>query len=501
MYKIKGFIPRTYQESIIKTAINNNTLVVLPTGMGKTAIAIMLSIERLNKFPDSKILILAPTKPLSEQHLQTFKQKTTINPEKIILLTGMIRPEIRKELWKNSTIVIATPQTIESDLKNKRISLEDTTLLIVDECHRSKEKFANTIVSQEYIKKSKNQKILALTASPGSTKKEIEEICDNLNINAIEIRTELDTDIKEYIKEKETEWVLVDLPQEFKDLKNLVNESYKDKMKKIKRLGFSKPLNLINKKDLLLLQKRFQNEILGGSKTAFYSISLIAQAIKLEHAITLLETQGINPLKEYWKKLEIDQSKAAKNILDEINIKKSISLTNTLIEENFQHPKTEKLIEIIKTELNKNPDSKIILFANYRFTVNELFSILSNIDKAKPIRLIGQKEGLTQKQQIQTITDFEQEQYNILICTSIGEEGLHLSTVDLAIFYESVPSVIRSVQRRGRVGRVKIGKIIYIITRSTKDEAFYWSSFQKEKKMKDILHKMQKKNKEEQTIL
>ena len=130
-----------------------------------------------------------------------------------------------------------------------------------------------------------------------------------------------------------------------------------------------------------------------------------------------------------------------------------------------------------------------------------MFSVLNNIDKAKPIKLIGQKEGLTQKQQIQTISDFEQNQYNILICTSIGEEGLHLNTVDLAIFYESVPSVIRSIQRRGRVGRVKIGKIIYMITKSTKDEAFYWSSFQKEKKMKDILHKMQKKNKKEQPTL
>src|SRR3989344_1242731 len=455
MYQIKGFIPRTYQENIIKTAINNNTLVVLPTGLGKTAIAVILSVERLNEFPNSKILILAPTKPLSEQHLRTFKKRTTINPEKITLLTGMIKPEIRKDLWENSTVIIATPQTIESDLKNKRISLENTILLIVDECHRSKEKFANTIVSREYTKQAKNQKILALTASPGSTKKEIDEICNNLNINAIEIRTESDEEIKKYIQEKETEWIQVNLPQEFKDLRNLVNESYKDKLKKIKRLGFSKPLNLINKKDLLLLQKKFQNEIRS-------------------------------------------ESKAAKNILNETNIRKSISLTDILIEKKIQHPKTEKLIEIIKTELNKNPNSKIILFANYRFTVNELFSVLNNIDKAKPIKLIGQKEGLTQKQQIQTISDFEQNQYNILICTSIGEEGLHLSTVDLAIFYESVPSVIRSIQRRGRVGRVKIGKIIYIITKSTKDEAFYWSSFQKEKKMKDILHKMQKKNKEEQ---
>ncbi len=506
MIEIKNFNPREYQKNILNTVLNYNTLVVLPTGLGKTAISMLLGVDRLNKFQNSKVLIIAPTKPLSSQHVQSFIDKTTIKPDKIVLLTGLIKPDIRKELWENASIIVATPQTIESDLNNNRISLENVSMLCIDECHRSREKFANTKVTQKYLYQAKNQRILALTASPGSTKERINEIRKNLAIEKIEIRTEIDEDVKPYIQKREIEWITVNLPTELKGIKNLINLVYKERLKRIKNLGFTKPLNLINKKDLLLLQNRFQEEIRQGNKTAFYSSSLIAQAIKLEHSITLLETQGIKSLKSYWKKLESDETRAAKNIINEKDIIKAISLTNELIEKNFRHPKEKEFCKLIEKELIKNPKSKIIVFANYRFTVDELILALNNIKDAKPIKLIGQKEGLTQKQQIQIIKDFEKNIYNILVGTSISEEGLDISGgADLAIFFEAIPSEIRSIQRKGRVGRIKLGRIIFLITKGTKDEAFYWSSFHKEKKMRHLLYSMQdkptKKKKENQTTL
>ena len=59
---------RRYQEEIISSAVNKNTLVVLPTGLGKTVIALGVSAYTLSKV-GGKVLILAPTKPLAEQHL------------------------------------------------------------------------------------------------------------------------------------------------------------------------------------------------------------------------------------------------------------------------------------------------------------------------------------------------------------------------------------------------------------------------------------------------
>src|SRR3989344_4622297 len=111
MLELKDFVPRSYQLSILKTCLEKNTLVVLPTGIGKTFVSLLLAKERLNKFPGSKVLITAPTKPLCSQHVQTFKQHTNLDSE-IVLFTGAVNAKKRKDLLENARIVIATPQTI-----------------------------------------------------------------------------------------------------------------------------------------------------------------------------------------------------------------------------------------------------------------------------------------------------------------------------------------------------------------------------------------------------
>ena len=491
--EIKGFIPREYQLNIVETAKNKNTLCVLPTGTGKTKIFILLTIHRLNNFPDSKVLICTPTKPLSSQICNELKECTTINPKDIILLTGAINPEKRIDMWKNAKVIVATPQTIESDLENKRISLEDFSLLTLDEAHRSRIKYANTIVTKKYVEQSKFPRILALTASPGGTKEKIKEICDNLMIESVEIRSVFDEDIKNYIQEKETEWVGVDLPIEFKQIIDLIKIVYRESLEGIKKFGLNKPLKVINKKDLLLLQKRLQQTISRGNPAGYHGISIVAKLIKLIHALELIETQGPNQLKEYWQKLLKEETKAAKSILDKKEISKAIELTGKI---GIQHPKMDKLCSIISEQIKNDPNSKVIVFANFRSTVKEIVSTLAKLENIRPIDLMGQKEGITQKKQIETIKKFSEGQYNILVGTSITEEGLDIKGgADVAIFYEPIPSEIRSIQRMGRVGRISKGKIIILITKNTRDEAYYWSSKNKEKVMRKTLYKMKQEQK------
>ena len=122
---------RNYQEQILGKIVGKNSFVVLPTGAGKTIIAIALAALNIDK---GKILIMAPTKPLTVQHEKSFKEY--FQPEeKIIHLTGAIPPIRRKELWKTSKIIISTPQGLENDLINNRISFEDTSAIIFDEAH------------------------------------------------------------------------------------------------------------------------------------------------------------------------------------------------------------------------------------------------------------------------------------------------------------------------------------------------------------------------------
>ncbi len=498
MYRIKNLQPRKYQTEIFETSKEKSTLVCLPTGVGKTLVALLLSIYRLNKIKNSKIAIVSPTKPLCSQHTKTFKENTTIPEEEIILLTGTITPEKRKDLY-NKKVIVATPQTLKEDLLNNRFSFKDFSALIIDEAHRAIGNYAYTFLAEKYLQQSEFPRILALTASPGGTKEKIEEIKNNLKIEAVEIRTE--QDIKDYIQEKKINWIHVDLPEPFKKLHQQIKQVYKTKLKDLQKLGITKPPSLISKKDLIEIQKQFHQEIKNKNPLAYHGVSLTSQLIKLDYSLELLETQGLISLNKFWEKLQKEETKAAKNIIKNPEIKKAINLTSTLIEKNIKHPKIYMLKSIIKKELEQNPKSKIIVFANYRNTVDEIISFLKQVDLIKPIKLIGQKDGLKQSEQIQTIKDFESGIYNVMVGTQIIEEGLDIKTgAEIAIFYDIVPSEIRKIQRAGRVGRTKTGGIIFLLTKNTREEGYYWSSYKKEKTMRKTLYNMQKK-KENQSYL
>ena len=496
MFNLVDFTPREYQISILETCKNNNTLVVLPTGTGKTAVALLLGLERLNKFENSKILLLSPTKPLCQQHINTFKKNTNIPHDKIILLTGLTKPEQRKNLIKDALVIIATPQTIQKDLENNRMSLKEFSMLCIDEAHRSRQNFANTHVTRYYFKQSSNARILALTASPGGTLDKIKEIMQNLNLEAVEIRSEQDKDVKNYIQKREVEWVTVELPKELLNLHSLIKKIYLEKAKGLRNLGVTKPLNIVGKKDLLLLQIQLRKKIYEKNFAAYHGISLTAQLMKIDYALELLEVQSLFSLVKYLEKLKEDKSKAAISLLKLKEFQEVINLAKNLYESKIEHPKFNKLKELVLNEINLNKDVKVIIFANFRDTVNNIYNNLTK-NNISCIKLIGQKEGLSQKEQINVIKNFEEQDYNVLICTSIGEEGLDISGANTVIFYEAVSSEIRKIQRVGRVARIIAGKIIFLITKNTRDEAYFWSGYQKEKKMKKILYDLKDKNIEE----
>jgi len=182
-----------------------------------------------------------------------------------------------------------------------------------------------------------------------------------------------------------------------------------------------------------------------------------------------------------------ETAKASKTILNNEKIKKVIEKTEELSEKT-KHPKINKLKEIIANELNLDPNIKIIVFANFRNTVHEIVNELKAVVNVRPGFLLGQKEGITQKHQIETIKKFEDNTFNVLIATSIAEEGIDIKGgAKLAIFYDSVPSEIRNIQRKGRVGRLDTGKIIFLMTKDSRDIAYFWTSKRKEKKMKNII--------------
>ena len=499
-YKLlKDVEPRDYQKNIAETASKQNTLVVLPTGLGKTLIAILVALNRLEKYPESKILITAPTRPLNAQHKRTFEKSTGINPEEIFLITGKINPKERKEMYKIARVVVATPQTIENDLENGCIDLKEFSLVVFDEAHRCVKDYAYTLIAKKYTEQSKFPLILGLTASPGGSYERINEIRKNLFVEAVEIREETEADVEKYVMPIQREFEYVDFPEEFKKIKSLLEERYKEDMFWLRDHHFIQTLKP-SKKSLLMLQKRFGARMMEGSRnySFMWAVIRVAEAIKIEYALELLETQGISSLLEYFKKVEASKKRTDMQLSKDPRILEAIKATKELKERGIEHPKIEKLISIVKDMVEEKKDAKIIVFANYRYTVDKINSLLEKNGINSNI-IIGQSikegKGLTQQQQIEILKRFSDGEFNVLCGTQVSEEGLSIVDVDAVIFFESVPSEIRKIQRTGRTGRTAPGRVIFLITKDTRDEAYYWTAFHKERKMKGILYEMKDKMK------
>ncbi|MBW2978117.1 DEAD/DEAH box helicase [Candidatus Woesearchaeota archaeon] len=510
---LKDFKPRLYQETILATSVNNNTLVVLPTGMGKTAISMMLAVQRFKQYPNSKVLILAPTRPLVEQHIETFKKFLELPEEQFAVFTGMIKPEKRAELWKTSKIIFSTPQGLENDIITGRINLEETSLLVFDEAHRAVGNYAYVFVAKQYYKKAEYPRILALTASPGSDLEKIQEVTKNLHIEKVEVRTDKDPDVKPYIKEINIEWIKVNLPPPFEQIQRFLKNIIHDRTSKLKKWGIlqRKNISFVNKTDLLALQAQLRGRAAAGEKNfvLWNAISVLAEIMKIQHGLELLETQGVVALSAYLTKLQKEgyssKTKAVKNIVADLNFKSALIKTQKMYEQRFQHPKLIELQKLVEKEVNTNKEIKIIIFNQYRDNAKNIVEEINKLENASAKLFVGQQKkaesGLSQKQQKEMLEQFRNNEFNVLVATSVGEEGLDIPKVDLVVFYEPIPSAIRHIQRRGRTGRQEKGRVIILMTKNTRDEGYRWSAHHKEKRMYKNLTSLNSKLKLEKPSL
>ncbi|OGI15712.1 hypothetical protein A3K63_04785 [Candidatus Micrarchaeota archaeon RBG_16_49_10] len=486
------FKPRLYQELITATAIEKNTLCILPTGMGKTYVALMVAAYRLEKSPKSKILMVAPTRPLVNQHLKTFRKFMLID-DVMVALTGKIQAGDRKVLYEKKQIFFTTPQIIKNDVEKGILDLSDFSLLVIDESHRSVKNYSYTFVVEYFLNQSKNPLILGLTASPGGIRDKIEEVKKNLHAENVEIRTEKDADVEPYIQETRIEKIEVELPEEFKKMKKELEGLYTNRVYNLLR---AKVIHTpkVSKKVLIAVQADL-GRMYNQRKDFMVAKAMVdcSQAIKIDHALDLLETQGITSLNQYLSKMKKEKTSSARKLLASPNFSNVMKTANDLFVAGVEHPKLEKLIEIIGGQLKRKGNSKIMVFANYRSTTEKITGFLE-LNGIEVREFIGQAKregkGLSQKEQIEILNEFKLEMFNVLVSTSIGEEGLDIPELDMVIFYDSVPSEIRKIQRSGRTGRTKPGIIIFLIAKGTRDEWYYWSAHHKEKRMQGILKEL-----------
>ncbi len=492
--------PREYQQKIFETCVKKNCLVVLPTGIGKTLIALMLVVDRMKKFPLEKIVFLAPTKPLAEQHLDYFKKHLPELFGDMQLFTGAIKAKQRKKIWQTSDIVFSTPQCVANDLKNKLYDLKQVSLLVEDEAHRCIKNYDYNYVAQQYKKQAQHIRILGLTASPGSESSKIKDICRNLAIEEVELRTRQSPDVKQYLQELNFEKVTVDLPAELEEIKHVLLKLFNQYIEELKQRrvlwGPASKIGLIN------LQKKIMSTLERGNRNFNYMFgaSACAQAIKLQHALELLETQTVFGFNNYLKKLfdqaTKKQSKGVVKLVTKPEFNFVFMQSNELLAKKQEHPKLGKLIEIITKEKLKNKNIKIIVFTQFRDTATIISKNLNQLEGIKAKVFVGQAKkqgsGLSQKQQKKIIQEFSAGEINVLCATCIAEEGLDIPEVNAVIFYEPVASAIRTIQRTGRTARLMKGKLIILITKKTRDEAFYYVARARERKMHTAIDSIKK---------
>lgn len=477
---------REYQERIASAASKTSTLVVLSTALGKTVIAAMVIARRWKA--GRKALMLAPTKPLVEQHAREMKRMIALEP--VVALTGERSPGDRAEEWSSAALVVATPQALENDVKLGRLDLRDVEVAVFDEAHRAVGEYAYVDLARGYRRQRSDGLVLGMTASPGSEAEHILEVCEALGIQRIEIRADDDPDVAPYVPGIAVRYVRVDLPKESHEVIRLLKRLFDRKVDELRGYGFLPRDGRVSIRDLIAAQRVIQKRLAESKQGLLYS-ALVAQsaAMKLNHAIEMCESQGKFALLAYLDRLTEDDSKATRLLLKDDAFRQALKLAESLPEE---HPKEMKVAQIVESRLREKKDSRIIVFTHYRDTAENVASKLQNVPGAKPARFVGQASkgedrGLKQKEQVALLEKFRDGEVNVLVATSVGEEGLDIPSTDCVIFYEPVPSEIRTIQRRGRTGRRSKGEVFVLMAAGTRDEGYFYSSRSKEKRMREEL--------------
>ncbi|MEM0475229.1 MAG: helicase-related protein [Candidatus Norongarragalinales archaeon] len=474
---------RDYQVRAAENALaRGNTLVVMPTALGKTFIALLAIAHSLAQPQNAakKALFMTPTKPLAVQQAQRSREVLELPEEEIIVVTGEMPPAKRRKAYEQARVVCATPQTIENDLAAARLDLRDFAIAVFDEAHRAVGEYAYSAIGRQ-AKQTLGLLVIGLTASPGAKREKIEEVCEALGIKNIELLRAEDEEARRYAKPVDVEWVFVDIPPQFAAVRRILDEMLDEEARKLEEKELLPRRMRENKRFLLELQQKLQAKI----PYSYRELSIVAKMINLNHAIELLESQGVRTLKLFLESLgkREKKSRAVLSLLADARTAEIISKCDSIIASGLDHPKVFELKRIVGAAARAG--QSVIVFAHYRASVKKLLEELNALRDVQAKSIVGRagEGGMKQEEQKALLQDFREKKFNVLVGTSIAEEGVDLPSVDLVVFYEAVPSEIRLIQRRGRAGRIKAGKAVILVARGTKDEAYLWSAKKREEKM------------------
>ncbi|CAH0702783.1 unnamed protein product [Spodoptera exigua] len=488
---------RDYQFNIIKAAMLQNTLVSLPTGLGKTFIAAVIMYNFYRWYPLGKIVFTAPTRPLVAQQIDACYNIIAIPPSDTIEMTGHMQVNTRKEHWKNKRVFFATPQVIYNDMKSGICPCDKIRCLVIDEAHRARGNYAYCqIISTLDDVGHKTYRILALSATPGSKVEDVINVVKNLHIAHLELRTENCIDVAPYSHARKIKTVVLELGFELTHIRQQYIEILDGYARRLKQMNILPPnLGNLSKGRIVMLYKEYQQKDRSLRHPQHnYIMKDFTILIALYHGLELLVQHGsrifLNFFDEHpeksWMQSDDRLTALLERLRDDLGVN-PLSLDRSILPDGtipeipkdltFGHPKFDKLKEIMTYHFAKaqqmKQDTRAIVFCEYRESVNLVHCLLLQCRPLiKPMMFVGQgasgKDGKTvvsQKQQLRVMRSFREGQCNVLVATCVAEEGLDVGSVDLIICFDiSTKSPVRLVQRCGRTGRERGGEVFILVT-------------------------------------
>ncbi|KAJ7706436.1 hypothetical protein B0H17DRAFT_1037209 [Mycena rosella] len=466
---------RDYQYNIVRHCLFENTIVALPTGLGKTFIAGVIMLNYYRWFPEGKVVFVAPTKPLVAQQVEACHKTCGIPGSDAIVLTGENLKPMRARAWKEKRVFYMTPQTLNNDLVSENCDAGDIVLLVIDEAHRATGGYAYNEVVRFMMAKNPHFRILALTATPGGDPDAVQALIDGLHISRIEIRDENSLDLKAYIHHKKIEQHVIHMSEE-SVLKPLQARGV--------MYGSLNPVNLHSYAATAKMATLTPDQKWAYSSLATLSSLARAMGYLIEGTIgmcnTFMQDMALNKEEEPGGGKKKPALKGQKKLQGDPLFKAVIKELDVQRLRGFAvHPKMERLKALVVQHFaeklgedgQETEETKVMVFVTFRQAVDEIVDALNH---EKPLiranKFIGQgtdkqgKKGLAQKEQLEVIKKFKAGEYNVLVATSIGEEGLDIGEVDLIVCYDAQKTPIRMLQRFGRTGRKREGTVHVLLS-------------------------------------
>ncbi|XP_021796861.2 Fanconi anemia group M protein isoform X7 [Papio anubis] len=469
---------RDYQLHISRAALFCNTLVCLPTGLGKTFIAAVVMYNFYRWFPSGKVVFMAPTKPLVTQQIEACYQVMGIPQSHMAEMTGSTQAFTRKEIWCSKRVLFLTPQVMVNDLSRGACPAAEIKCLVIDEAHKALGNYAYCQVVRELVKYTNHFRILALSATPGSDIKAVQQVITNLLIGQIELRSEDSPDILAYSYERKIEKLIVPLGEELAAIQKTyiqILESFAHSLIQ-RNVLMRRDIPNLTKYQIILARDQFRKNpspnIVGIQQGVIEGEFAIC--ISLYHGYELLQQMGMRSLYFFLCGI-MDGTKGMTRSKNELGRNEDfMKLYNHLecmfahtrstsadsvsaIQQGdknkkfvYSHPKLKKLEEVViehfkswnaeNTSEKKRDETRVMIFSSFRDSVQEIAEMLSQHQPIiRVMTFVGHAsgkstKGFTQKEQLEIYNQSQSNKRNICKAISSNRQVLH--------FYQRSPRMV-----------------------------------------------------------